>query len=1110
MRSHCRCFALVPGLLCLGFVTSAQTTPGSSEAFGNEAIVFEQLETIYKMHTDGTGERDLRVRLRVQSDGAAQQFGVMSFPYASAYESPEIKLMRVHKPDGSTVDTPTSDAVDMPTQVSREAPLYSDLKEKHIPVRSLARGDVLEYEINTAITKAEAPGQFWGAHHFTPPGTIVVLKELLQLEVPSSKYVQVWSPNHKFTATEHDGLKTYSWEASQLLTAPRPTGDEESKPKPPKDSDEDADGRKVPSAAWTTFHNWQEVGEWYRALSLSQLKATEAIKARAEELTKSAKTTDEQIRAIYTYVSGHTRYVGIDFGIGRYQPHTATEVLANQYGDCKDKDTLLEAMLQSKGFSTSPALVGAGVATVPEVPTPAVFNHVITTVNLPTGRIWLDSTPPAAPYQFLSAVIRDQKALVIPAEGKAELVGTPANVPYAFDTRFEANGVLDKDGKLTAKMTATYRDDDEVIVRALARNVAPAEWDKASQYLSSVTGFGGTTSKTQFQNADDTTVPIVLTYDYARHPFGDWDNLRIVPLFPALEFSLLESDKKEPDDDIQLGAPRALTAISHLKVPEGYRPDLPDPIHVKTEFATFDKTYRFVGNEITAERTIVILKNKVTKADWKQYQSFTKDIHLNNEQWIQLIAPANPISIASKSSKPLHVISSQPDKDSKSTTVTLSAEKEAPDSNTDNHAGASSSASELMDQAGEKIRSMDWTGATRLLDEVKAKNPDQKGLWESYGYIALFGDHDNEKARSDYQKELAAQPDNPTIVGAFADLQNRAGDSVAARKTVRNFLDKHPEDLRMSQYLASLQIRANDYSGALRTFEDAAAQNPDDRGLRIQMGETLVRLNRNDEAAASAKSALDGSEDPNVLNNAAYVLSESGLSLDIAEEASRKSIAKLEDESAAITTSQANSKAFADANLLVASWDTLGWILYREGKYDQATPLLSAAWRAGLRGEVGDHLAQAYESAGKKDEALSTYILAEAANLPQPPQDVRDHIRDSISRLKGTSVKSHDSGGGTMALQNLRTYKVAKPQGASGWGTFRLEITATGVIESQKMSGDQHIEAVKPIIDSMKFPELLPPGSKAHLLRSAVVSCTMGKDCEVVLVPDGGLQTERQ
>jgi transglutaminase-like putative cysteine protease/tetratricopeptide (TPR) repeat protein len=1106
MLSNCRFFALVPGVLSVVFPACSQVKMTSVDAYSNEAIVFERLETIHKMFSDGTGERDLRVKLRVQSDGAAQQFGVLSFPYASAYEKPAIKLIRVHKADGTTVDTPAADAVDMPTEVSREAPLYSDLKEKHVPVRSLAKGDVLEYEVDTTISKAEAPGQFWGTYHFTPPATIAVIAEVLRLEFPADKYVQVWSPNHKFTTTQHDGVKTYLWDSSQLLTAPKPNGDDEAKPKPPKDPDEDSEGRKMPSVAWTTFHNWQEVGDWYRSLALPQAKPTDALRARAEELTKNAKTPEEQVRLIYTYVSGHTRYIGIDFGIGRYQPHTAAEVFANQYGDCKDKDTLLEAMLQAKGFATAPALMGAGIAPVPDVPLPAVFNHVITTVELPSGRIWLDSTPQAAPYKFLAGVIRDQKALVVPAEGRAELVSTPANLPYAFSARFEAKGILDKEGKLTANMVATYRDDDEVIVRALARNVAAAEWDKASQYVSSITGFGGTTSKTQFQNADDTSSPIVMTYDYARHPFGDWDNLRIVPLFPMLEFPALDSDKKQPDEDIQLGAPRSLTAISRIKLPEGYRPDLPDPIHVKTDFATFEKTYRFEGDEIIAERKIVVLKKKLPKADWQSYQAFTKGISLSNEPWIQLMAPSKPITISTLPSKSSQVKSSKTDKDSKTTTVTLPSEavKNA-SSDADSAVSANASISELMDQAQQKMHSMDWSGAKQVLDQVKARNPNQKGLWGSYGIIAEYSDHDLNEAKADFQKEITAQPDNPMVVGAFAEVQKRGGGVAGARSTVRTFLDRHPENVQMAEYLAGMQTSANDYAGALKTYEEAAERNPDNRILRVQEGEMLVQLNRKEEAAAAAKSALDEADEPSILNDAAYVLSKSGLSLDIAEEASRKSISKLEEESAGITTAQVNSKAFADANLLIASWDTLGWILYREGKLEEATPLLSAAWRASLRAEVGDHLGQIYEETGKKDEALTTYILAEAANSPPAPQDVRDHLRDSIARLKGSAAKSRETGGGAMALQNLRTYKVRKPQGASGWGTFRLEITSAGVIESQKMSGEQHIEAVKPVIDDMKFPELIPPGSKAHLLRSAVVSCSMGKDCELVLVPDGGL-----
>ncbi len=111
-------------------------------------------------------------------------------------------------------------------------------------------------------------------------------------------------------------------------------------------------------------------------LRLERAQPNDALRARAAEIVKNAKTPEDQVRAIYTFVSTRTRYVGIDFGIGRYQPHLAAEVLANNYGDCKDKDTLLEALLRAKGFPTAPALIGVGVAPVEAVPSPAVFNHV--------------------------------------------------------------------------------------------------------------------------------------------------------------------------------------------------------------------------------------------------------------------------------------------------------------------------------------------------------------------------------------------------------------------------------------------------------------------------------------------------------------------------------------------------------------------------------------------------------------------------------------------------------------------------------------------------------------------------------------------------------------
>jgi hypothetical protein len=45
------------------------------------------------------------------------------------------------------------------------------------------------------------------------------------------------------------------------------------------------------------------------------------------------------------------RHISISFGAGRYRPHTAGEVLVNQYGDCKDKHTLFAALLKAAGHS---------------------------------------------------------------------------------------------------------------------------------------------------------------------------------------------------------------------------------------------------------------------------------------------------------------------------------------------------------------------------------------------------------------------------------------------------------------------------------------------------------------------------------------------------------------------------------------------------------------------------------------------------------------------------------------------------------------------------------------------------------------------------------------
>jgi hypothetical protein len=117
----------------------------------------------------------------------------------------------------------------------------------------------------------------------------------------------------------------------------------------------------------------------------------------------------------------------------------------------------------------------------------------------------------------------------------------------------------------------------------------------------------------------------------------------------------------------------------------------------------------------------------------------------------------------------------------------------------------------------------------------------------------------------------------------------------------------------------------------------------------------------------------------------------------------------------------------------------------------------------------------------------SFQLKAKVAGQLNASPAVREHIKTSIVRLKGGNAAGSNFNG-TGALQESRSYRIARPEGVSGWGTFGLQLNTQGVIASQQMSGDEKLATIAKEINAMKFPELVPSGSAAHLLRSAVVS----------------------
>jgi tetratricopeptide (TPR) repeat protein/transglutaminase-like putative cysteine protease len=603
---------------------SGQAAPAVQD-FSKEAFVIEHLSTTVTAEADGTGSREVSAEVKVLADAGVKAFAVLNFTYTSANEEVEIEYVRVRKPDGTVVKTPDYNIQDMPGEVTRTAPLYSDIHEKHIAVKGLGVGDVLESLVRYRIVKPLVPGHFWTEYSFTKDA--IAKDERLEISVPSGKYVKIVSSEFQPEIAQDGERKIYRWKHSNLEVAPKDPN------QPP---------RRIPlnpDVQVTTFASWEDVGRWYGELQKDPLQVTAAIQAKASELTKGLPTDDEKIHAIYKFVSLKVHYVGLDFGIGRYQPHAADDVLDNGYGDCKDKHTLLASLLKAAGIDAYPALIHASRTLDADVPSPAQFNHVITVVPRGDKFLWMDTTPEVAPYAFLMIGLRNKQALVIPTHGAPVLMVTPANPPFEEMQDFSVEGELGADGTFTGHMELTMHGDVEVILRAALRSVSQSQWKEAIQRFSYGMNFGGEVSNVNMTSPDDIDQPFKLSYDYVRNNYSDWEHKQIIAPLPPVGLEAGKDDRqKKPVDPVLLGAVGKLVYHSRMELPPGYFAVAPDAIHLSESYADYNDTSRIEKGVLTTRRELVIKKNEVPLSDWEGFRKFGQAISEDEFKFLTLTA----------------------------------------------------------------------------------------------------------------------------------------------------------------------------------------------------------------------------------------------------------------------------------------------------------------------------------------------------------------------------------------------------------------------------------------------------------------------------------------
>jgi hypothetical protein len=144
----------------------------------------------------------------------------------------------------------------------------------------------------------------------------------------------------------------------------------------------------------STMASWAEVARWASSAFKVDMSLPKTVE---DELTRIRQATDQPERRLtlaLRYVQETIRYVGDEVGLGSHVPRPPREVVANGFGDCKDKSLLLTAMLRALGFEAYPALtdVDDGRGLPKQLPSPFAFDHAIVQVVSGKQTYWLDPT----------------------------------------------------------------------------------------------------------------------------------------------------------------------------------------------------------------------------------------------------------------------------------------------------------------------------------------------------------------------------------------------------------------------------------------------------------------------------------------------------------------------------------------------------------------------------------------------------------------------------------------------------------------------------------------------------------------------------------------------
>jgi len=430
------------------FVVTSICSAASEPKIIPSLFVMEKSITDYHVNADATSVQIDELQILVKDQLMVDALSTSEISFNSEYETVEVLEAYTILPSGERlmVDRKAIRLVDVDTDANSVH--FSEYKKYTIIFPQVGPGARTYYKAKTISHKTILPG-FFEARLAYSPETEYGFAEVTLSHDPA---IKIYTHSRNLTggriADGSDGRIRYRYTFSQS----------ERRVKEP------AQVGLTDFAPMVTFSSFQTpyvLGDVLEELYAPKLVVTPKVQQMADEITVGITDKKAQARTLYNWVNKNIRYIALFLGDGGLVAHDAESILNNRYGDCKDHNVLLIAMLEAKGIHAISASVNLGSSYgAPILGTVGPFNHEIT--YIPDWDLYLDSTQDLLPFGVLVGAESDKPTLLAALR---KMGRTPNSSADKNRTVTYSKIAIAKDGQVTGSARAEYFGEHEYTAR---------------------------------------------------------------------------------------------------------------------------------------------------------------------------------------------------------------------------------------------------------------------------------------------------------------------------------------------------------------------------------------------------------------------------------------------------------------------------------------------------------------------------------------------------------------------------------------------------------------------------------------------------------------------